>query len=1184
MLRDLGNGAEHAPAWACPDTSADLRPGTWLPVAAARLTPGGELAVPIVREAGTLRLGVESRPLWSVNPRTGASGGGPLSWWVASELAAFASLPAGRLEGAAAVAVGAQVLPSGLRVLRTPGERLRAQVRRGVTLASQSPERRILQARIPDSSHKDRQLQYRVLCAEGMRVRPGQVWLEAPAALWGARTAPAERKPKGSPMWNLLADLFHPSPSGKEMRAAGGQALALEAAKARAAIRRRAPGTLARQRWTVPPGLAGIVVEVSEREERDRQGICLGWKVSLVVAPEEPEVLRGHVILADGRAVPLEGEFPEEDAPFAADGSTVDLLIEDPLLASGALGRTPWRDRRTGEELAGPVELTERHHLLVCSMPMVRGPDLQLRFRARDGAGIPASPMAPALSTMDWTWWSAADPVGAVAVGRVARAWGGGLPPFWPHLVEVLEAADVLPPLLPCGADEGTRSAAFATKAPPSAAQVSRTAATYRDEREAPLQWSCACGRLTGMQRAHEVCASLVVAGTAPAERALPDNGCGTPVLLRAALSRRRRLQTMPLEEPVLHPWRMEAAAALLGLTRAELLEEHACSGATKLALRFSVALREKDPTAAARARLAEAEPTERGGLMRGLELLREMRAAGALRTHRFLLPRVLLLPRALHPTGLPSGAPAVVQSALTQAYQAVHAASRRLSGVKNCGVHLLVRTARSALQESVCGLFGSPLQGTVRGEPRSLAELTARLWPLTRQPRLRSVIPGTFEVEGVPANIGEPATDVSHEPGFDADLPARATFFAADHMLRSGSPAKAQEAKDEESAEEENTNVGGSTAALGLTSSATNTLRLRAVTPGASSTGVLTAEGPRLLPRRPVGSPQPGSRTFWIRRAAKERLMHVHLPQLMAIFGACSVSGEGEVLPQEASSARGGRGARLLRVLLRTLGTPGSNPHALCTLLEASRPLPLESDGLRAMERVSPALLAAFPGQGALCAEGRAFLAESLVGWWTRAHGTEESGGWVWMPVQERGPATARRMLPPLSSPAWGAWPGMTAATAPVRFLLSQEGQPATTTWSHSLQVALGFNVDPLPPSMGETEMPLLPLQGDVDAPVSDAATLPELLGGNEATAQPLLPTWPDTLASEGAAEDVMLLDVSLASWLSHGPVPLSATGAAQTTPLPGQVEPEPAPQAPDVKLLDQSFLNWLRGDLTDA
>jgi len=1184
VLRHMGEGAEHAPAWACPDVSADLPPGTWLPVAAARLAPGGELAVPVVRETGALRLTVEARPLWRVNPRTGAPGSGLPSWWIASELAAFALLPAGRLEGAAAVATSTRMLPSGLRALRVPGERLRGRFRLGIPLAPQSRERCILQARIPAVLREDGQPRHRLLCAEGKQVRPGQVWLEAPPALWGPRTAPAEKKPKGSPLWNLLAQVFHPEPVGKQKNEQEAEALAREAATAQVAVRQRAPGALAWQRWTIPPGLTGTVVEVVEREERDRHGLCLGWRVTLVVVPEDQEALRGHVVLADGRVVPLEGAFSEEDAPFMADGTGADLLIEDPHLVEGIRGASPWRDGRTGEELSGAAELTERPHLIAASGPLLRGPDLGLRFRVRDGAGIPASSEAPALSTGDWTWWSAADPAGVVAVARVAREWNGGLPPYWPHLVEVLEAADVLPPVLPAEGDQGTRWVAFAAKPPPSASQIRRTAATYRDEKEAPLRWSCACGRLTGARRAHEVCASLVLVGTSSAAKALPDDGCGTPVLLRAALSSRRLPQKLPLTEPVLHPWRMEAAAALLGLTCAELLEEQARSGATRLALRFAVALREEDPTAAARARLAEVEPAERVGLVHGLEMLREMRDAGTLRPHRFLLARLSVLPRALQPTGLPPGAPNTVQSALTRAYQEVHAASRRLSILKNSGASLLVRTARRTLQEKVRVLFGSPWQGVMSGEPRSLAELTARLWPLTRPPRLRSVIPGTFRVEGLLAEAGEPAKGVLPKPSFDPCLPARATALAANPSRRDETSVENQDPGEDEPDQEEGGSIEPPADALEPSSSSVGVLHLRVGPPGVTRTGVFTAEGPRLLPERPLDGPQPDRRTFWMRRAAKERLIRLHLPRLMGLFAECSAGNGGAVSTQQAPLDGGKRGARLLHALVRALDTPRSNPAALCALLEANRPLPLENDGQRALERVSPALVAAFPGQGALCAEGRAFLAEALVGWWTRAYGTAEVGGWVWRPVQEKGPTGARRMLPPLSSPAWETWPGMTATMAPVRFLLSREGQPATTAWGYSLQVVLGLDVEPLAVTADEAELPSLPLQENEDVLQLDASPFPEPVEREEEVSPAPLLSWPAAQALQVAPEDVTLLDISLASWLSRGAVQPPEASPRQLDVGPGPAAPQAVPQAEDVTLLDRPFLNWLRGDLTDG
>ena len=249
-------------------------------------------------------------------------------------------------------------------------------------------------------------------------------------------------------------------------------------------------------------------------------------------------------------------------------------------------------------------------------------------------------------------------------------------------------------------------------------------------------RWSCQCRIMMGQTRALERCA-----------------GCHTLVVRRAA-RRTGRWRTLRLPERILHPYRQGAARALLGLTAGELRDWHVEHGIGSLRRCFHEAL--GDPLALGRARLAkEPDWALRVELGLGLQALcRELLIPGFFA--RLFIQDLPVPPPALRVCGLPASAPDVVASPLAKAYLQVKFAARRYRLVRTSGVPLLRIEGRRALLLTLDALFGPVDLEQQKAEPRSLADLLCRLWPMSRAPMLRGVVPGTFRLQGVPMGDGE--------------------------------------------------------------------------------------------------------------------------------------------------------------------------------------------------------------------------------------------------------------------------------------------------------------------------------------------------------------------------------------------------------------------------------------------
>ncbi len=697
-----GCEARTAPAWACPDVSADLPSSTWLPVASARLDPVGGLTVPHRDQAGAVRLGPPADPPSEANARCGGAGPGPALWWIAEGLGPYAALPPGGLGAPAAVAAWSQDV-SIPHVLRVPGERLRARVARQHL---PGPQRRSvrLRVRIPDSFGSEELPAPRLLAAVGVCVQPGDAWLSASSESW-LRPESASRPP---PLRRLLGSVMEVEPHGRA----------------------------AREVWRVPPGLGGLVVGASLHPVRGRFGVRLGWNACLTVRPRAGSTGDlGHLVLPDGRLAPIVAPLPPEDAPCLTDGTPAGAVVEDPSVSAAGGAPAGWTDGRTGEPVAAAVEVVGGLRVVPPpGGPAVLAPDWWLHFRRRDGEGIPGHPTSPALSAGDRRGGAARGAGGWSAVAESERAWAGGEPPWWGALRQVLRAGRLERGAPPAEPSRGGGRRVWSASEPMATRFVGSSShgGLPDDDRVA---WRCDCGEVTGAARACEPCAR-----------------CGRRALPRAAAQGRPGMLRLP--EPVVHPWWMGAAAALGGQTEEELRAMLHSLGTA--AVRSWLRGASDRPFEAAERRLHDGLGHQTAvRLGRGVQRLRTLVEHSGW-FERLFLDEVLVLPEGLLPAGLPRRGPGVLAAPLRYAYRRVHWAMRRLRPWRGRTWSAPVAAARQGLQEAVDALFGPTPAWPNPGEDGSLSGLLARLWPLTRAAGLRSVVPGTFALRGEPASTGE--------------------------------------------------------------------------------------------------------------------------------------------------------------------------------------------------------------------------------------------------------------------------------------------------------------------------------------------------------------------------------------------------------------------------------------------
>jgi len=719
-------GPETPPPWACVDASADERDHRWIPVSAARLHPCGLIALPT--GDGRPQLAVDGGDAFTVNPRLGESGRGPLGWWAAPGLGDFAHLPPGRLEHASVVARRALGVASLCTVL-TKGPRTRAIARQGALPARR--QRRIhLKADFP--VHPDSEGAPRLLVQLGQSVRPGTPWACAPRSVWPTRSAAAP---------HLLEHLLQ---RGRFMRVGhvldelGGQHVLY-----------------------APPHASGEVLEAELHELHDRYGLPVLQRLTVVLRSSVERAT--WIVLPEGALVRVEEEVGSEELPWAEDGTCADILVELQEGVPEPQGSL-WFSGRSGELLPSATRVAPVSLLESPADPLLP-PSLTGRRRLLDLEPEAFAPPSPGLDAVALQWWLATDPESFAAAlialpGSTVRGWQV-------RLAQLADAAR-LPQPATLHAQQDPAQRPWKCGELPDPMVTSIKAANKENGAVELEEWTCACGALGGISRGR-----------------LPCSACGHEVALRPRALPDIPVTFVALPFPLLHPWHKDAAAAKLGLTMDELEGLLARSGPAAVIALLSSG---DPPGARAALRLSSgdhplsAEARRKLGL--GLARLR-----GSNFGDRLVLRRLPLLPYALQPNALPLGVPGPLSSAITVAYRRVNVAIKRLDSLGAGYPPGLRLAAEVDLQRSVDALFGPPEDDRIEGPAEDLCGLLRRILPWKRPAALRQGWPGLFAIAGSSRPEEEVTDAVSllwPAPGFDesVELPFRAGPQQRYHMM----------------------------------------------------------------------------------------------------------------------------------------------------------------------------------------------------------------------------------------------------------------------------------------------------------------------------------------------------------------------------------------------------------------
>lgn len=461
-----------------------------------------------------------------------------------------------------------------------------------------------------------------------------------------------------------------------------------------------------------PPGVTGLVQSVEVTTVHDLRGRAVRERLALVVS----QGLRfSKAVLPDGRALPV-WEAHGEDLPFDADdGARADAALAQrggwPDAEEG--DASSWYSGTLGARISGEVR-----DLDVWLLPPSRThrPDPCLPARAVDGWGLPRSEHDPQITVGALRRLLVRHPEQAGTVFVRLHAWTGS-PWATTSLFDLARACHLPPPpTVPADwvLDEEGRSPELYD---PLRTRIHRPAgAPYRVDM-GPWKWSCDCGELSETRYAQMPCAA-----------------CGTTV--------KRRWIGLPhrshrLALPILHPWRIELTAALLGLTGDELQQLARTEDCSPLYAATEAAL--EDPTRSLTRRLLDAELSVAIELQRQLQLVEDAVQRGVGLEDLWILELTLLSPRLLF-DGYRTGAPDLTASPLTARY-------RKIEGLTSLGEGEPGSPMRRAtwveLQKAVGDLFGEP---TGTPEPGTLASLWSRAWPTTCDSNIPIAVPGLFE------------------------------------------------------------------------------------------------------------------------------------------------------------------------------------------------------------------------------------------------------------------------------------------------------------------------------------------------------------------------------------------------------------------------------------------------------
>ena len=999
VLLDGPEGPIEPPAWCCPEITRALPAGLWYPVAGARVTPCGGLALPGERSGGTIAWSAREGSGLAINPRWGGPPAGPLEWWIAAPLREFARVSPGNLPRPLLLArygLGQHRLV----VAHRRGSALRAGIARRVIKPLSHPPQRLscaapLARGLPN-----------LLVSPGARVEPGTPWLSF--ADTGDRR---ERRPVSVRLfrglggnarssftrWLRKHGLPRPDPFGRLPRSI--QEDVLDAAYWSAA------GVVARvSTRRVPAGIEGVVVDARIDTIYER-GVESCWRATLIVRRPAEAALPALLWLADGTLVEDIDWLEPWEAPEPGDGPEVDVLVEMPEAS----------DEPEGSMAACTIR-TENVRILAGAPARVEGPDWHGRRRARDGEIIPGTPGAPGVRAEDRLWWALRDPQGHAEIARRECEWTQGAPPWWPSLQETLAAAGLTEPSNRVGEARSCQRTL-----------TERGELRRGDAYAAPARtsWRCVCGTLSSATPSFDVCTS-----------------CQEP-LRPLPLTGGPRLEawlTVRLE--ILHPWARPAAAALLGMSAPEfdqwfearpIVEAHAILRATL-----------KDPLARVRERVA-AEGKVDPGLLEPVAHLRALMATGAELPIFLDLSRLPRLPDALCPLWTAPGVPVPVQNRLSSAYLELERAVARTGepGSGKTGAsprHAARRESRDwwwitaveewqrrSVQNAADRLFGSPTQGPHRREPGTLAELVTRILPWTRAPGLRSSPPGVVRISG----FANAETSADH----------RRTRVVQRILLRPPSLADFRQDPAATATEESGTVADHLHPSTLLVPS----FELASDGGALERTAVILDHGLRWQPRRPeVVGPWKEPRT-WHRRGALAWFMDEGLRLLGALGLQDGVSG-----------------LSALSTLLAHVG-PRSDLGPWMKLLTSVWGHRLPDDRTQALASVAKAVSEGFPGGGAAIRGAQAWLVDRLVGWWRVPASLDHPLGWRWLAGDAQPEGQCQRVIPGVRARAWSLLDGWLLLHSPCLWWLRDRSRMDLSFWPDSLRILAGVELWPL-------------------------------------------------------------------------------------------------------------------------
>lgn len=976
------------PAWACLDLAADLPLGRWHPIAGARLSPAGGLAVPLADEAGRVTLRISERTGFEVNPRCGGDAGSARRHWIAAPLRRWATLPVGQLACASWLVRNPSVTFSADMHIRAASQTvLRVSEAAHIRWPHRAPQTIVADIPAAEVGEDDNSERAPTLHVElGQHIEAGEIWLSAPRALWGMRRpsilADECKGARGLVTSTFLRDPEQPGSIDAVPSWTAGVEHAL---------------------YRLPSAAGGVVVEADISERRARGGQLRGWRARLIVRPlsESDDLIAW---LPDGRVVNVE-LTPPGAFPMGGDGnSEADFILDDAALPATEphpwrLPDDPWSD---GEHRrAQPLTLMRIQRASKCNGHQPR--------RWRDGGWLPSTGGA-GFTERERRRWSLLQPQYADVIDAHERAWSGGVPSYVPALADLLVMARIDPVRL------GYRPPTIRYLNGNWGPRLSGSRAQVRLEPEAieghRVDWSCRCGAISGPHRAMEICGRpFGSTGERNQKPVTPILGCGERALPVVRVPDDWPAVSLP--ERVPHPWRQEAIAALLGLTADELRERFIRLGGDVISELVRGAWTE--PFAAAQRRLEDSiSKAIRQALLRGASDLNRLLEAGISR-HALMLRWLPLPSERVCPDGYRPGAPDLVRAPLTLRYRRLVRAGKRLLTLRTrAGVPMqLLLCGRASLLDSVDDLFGNP-DMKPPGEPNCLASLLRRIWPLSSPPKLRSGLPGLLVLRG--ARLAE-----DDEVGVPRRC-VRDPFAWLD-----GSRPLVGEQLDRERPDLNLSDFEFDVPLLPADP------RRRQMVVAMGPDAVVADEAEPLTPEGLSGDD-------WYRKITHYRFWERVAAPLAVFFGAMTWPESVGIDPSEWPSVdevltRGPSddGVPIGRMLTAPFFRRLDEPAALCALLTRDVPLWLPAEPSSARAKLGPILTAAFPGEGPLMIWGRELLAGILAGWNLRRRPEVGQSQWMW----SAGLAASgvRRGVPPLGHRAWRAWPGAAAEMEPVRW-----------------------------------------------------------------------------------------------------------------------------------------------------